>query len=153
MPEFCGPCRKEGRLTVAVYQTSKGKPPMCFNCYKGKGHAMVALGEPATTGLSTQAEEVNMDDREKKQPRLCKCGCGEVAPSNRSPYVKGHNPDVKKKPSNGVAVQPRKRKPAAASPAANGSTVNVKVTEAFCNRVWQGLSLQEKADLIFSEGR
>jgi hypothetical protein len=32
----------------------------------------------------------------EKQPRLCKCGCGEIAKSNASPYAKGHKPNQKK---------------------------------------------------------
>jgi hypothetical protein len=37
-------------------------------------------------------ENITMEGT-NKPPRLCKCGCGGIAKSNRSPYAKGHQPN------------------------------------------------------------
>jgi hypothetical protein len=89
-----------------------------------------------------------------KELRLCACGCGEQTKSNRSPFIKGHNPKTKKKvsPSAGKKrktrrVSPPRKNNAKAIQPANG-VATICVTEAHLDSFWMKLSLEEKAQIF-----
>jgi len=165
MADFCQPCRKEGRLTVAVYKAHPEDevPSLCFNCNNGKGHSMVALGAPEEERPQPRAavphEHGNGGSMEEK---ICgREGCGkQLTEKNRSGFCPKHFYDSKRKTQRADGMK-KYREAAANRMSAPGPlhdfekplTVKVNVTSEFCDRIWNGMSLQEKANLIFGEGR
>lgn len=116
---FCAdgePCPYE-----AIERRSQTAQPGHFTT-QVRGKLPVARSEPpaatqeASAGSGT-APRVKKHSRPKpeehvdtKEPRLCICGCGEIAKSNASPYAKGHNPNSKKA-AGGNAAPVRRGRP------------------------------------------
>jgi hypothetical protein len=93
----------------------------------------------------------------EKAKRLCGCGCG-TALVNRHPYIKGHNPDAKKKatpaPHNGKDKRPVTIRGGQQSNGGGAAvhiplTVTVPLRGEHLDAMWGRLSLQEKADKLF----
>lgn len=103
---------------------------------------------PAVTVSAASVPPTN-----EKTKRLCACGCG-TALVNRHPYIKGHNPEAKKKatpaPNNGKEKRPVAiRGGQVSNRNGDAATVTVGLQASHLDALWARLSLQEKADKLF----
>jgi hypothetical protein len=158
-------------LVAEMYATRAAKEPNPKNIERltRLGRANVALisgqvpqEEKSTIIDASPAPELPVAKEEEKTkmqvvartPRLCECGCGEIAKSNASPYAKGHNPNQN------PATEPHAGSPAKAArskstpprklnstPAPMG-VATICVTETHLDNYWMKLSLDEKAAIF-----
>jgi|GEM_PF-5299631 hypothetical protein len=140
------------RYHVTIRGVKKRKPALALNL-ESKGNVASlnhVVAEPLQDEVAPQKEEENGMNKENTQVgssrKRCACGCGQQTTTNRSPFVRGHNPDAKNFSGKSKSTPPRK---IVATPVAQPSGIaTICVTEANLDSFWSRLSLEEKANLF-----